>query len=283
VVPTAALRAAGWAYHDLRREVRRRRWWIPVRGTASPVVIDGDGFPDRRRRHAIRASAAAIVRPAHVISGRSAAIVHGLPTMSVPAGPELTSLSDDWLGRRAVSHLRHAGLPTHAISTWFGVPVTTVARTIVDLARHDRRTAIMAVDAALRERCVTRAELEAALADGRGWPGIRQAREIVALADGAAESPLESVVRLALYDDRFPMPSLQQVVAGYRVDFLWRDYGLILEADGRVKYSGDELWREKRRETALRRAGYHVERVLWSDVLDDWPSMRIRLWALIRP
>ena len=208
--------------------------------------------------------------------------MQGLPTMGIPAVPELTSLSDDWLGRRVASHLRHAGISAKDLGSWFGVPVTSVARTIVDLGRHDARSAIMAVDAALRERRTTRPELNAALLRARGWPGVRRAREIVALADADAESPLESVVRLALHDDGFPAPRLQRVVAGYRVDFLWPEHRLILEADGRGKYVGDALWEEKKREIALRRAGYEVERVLWSDVVREWAAMSRRLWALIR-
>jgi very-short-patch-repair endonuclease len=282
VVTTAQLRASRWADHDLRREVRRGNWWVPGRGTASPVVIDGDDFLAVRRRHAIRSSAAVLVRPGHLIDGTSAAIVHGLPTMGVPELPEVMGTSPDWLGRRAASHLTHAGIAEKEIGWWFGAPLTTVPRTIVDLARRDRRTAIMAADAAVRESLVTRAELDAALVTARGWPGVRQAREIVALADGDAESPLESIVRLALHDDGFPLPKLQRVVAGYRVDFLWPEHRLILEADGRGKYSDDALWEEKKREIALRRAGYEVERIIWADVLRGWDVMRRRLWTLIR-
>jgi very-short-patch-repair endonuclease len=281
-VTTAQLRAAGCLEHDLRREVRRGNWWVPARGTASPVVIDGDDFLAVRRRHAITSAAAVLVRPDHVASAASAAIMHGLPTMRVPELPVLTSESPDWLGRRATNHLRHSGITEAEIGTWFGAPVTTIARTIVDLARHDRRSAIMAVDAALRERCVTRPELDAALASARGWPGVRQAREIVAIADGDAESPLESIVRLALHDDGFPPPKLPRVGAGYRVAWLWPHERLILEADGRTKYTGDELWAEKRREIALGRAGYKVERIVWSDVTAEWDAMRRRLWNLIR-
>jgi very-short-patch-repair endonuclease len=281
VVATAQLSAAGWAHHDLRREVRRGTWWVPARGTASPVVVSGDDYQARRRRHAIEAAAANLVRPGNLVSGTSAAIMRGLPTLGLPAVPELTSLAPDWLGRRSASHLRHAGIAPADRDRWFGTPVTTTARTVVDLARHEARSAIMAADAALRERRTTRAELDGALARARGWPGVRRAREIVAVADADAESPLESVVRLALHDDGFPPPQLQRLVAGYRVDFLWPQYRLILEADGRGKYVNDELWLEKQRETVLRRAGYTVERVLWADVFAGWSDFRRRLWQLI--
>ena len=282
VVTTRQLRTAGWLDHDLRREMRRGSWWVPGRGVASPVVIDGDDFVAIRRRHAIRSSAAALAQSDHIVSGVSGAILHGLPTMSVPKVPELMSMRPDWLGRRVASHVRHSAIDRSEVSSWFGTPVTTIARTVVDLGRHDRRTALMAADAALREARVCGADLTRALVTARGWPGVRQAREIVSLADGAAESPLESIVRLALHDDGFPPPKLQRVIAGYRVDFLWPEHRLILEADGREKYSGAALWDEKRRELALQRLGYRVERIIWSDVISGWPAMSSRLWRLIR-
>jgi very-short-patch-repair endonuclease len=42
---------------------------------------------------------------------------------------------------------------------------------------------------------------------------------------------------------------------------------VVLEADGRMKYRGDELWREKLRQERLERLGYRVIRVLWRDVM----------------
>jgi very-short-patch-repair endonuclease len=103
---------------------------------------------------------------------------------------------------------------------------------------------------------------------------VRGAREVVALASPLAESPLESLVRLAVHDDGFPPPQLQVRIACYRVDLAWPAQRVIVEADGRVKYSGDELWREKRREHELRRHGYTVIRVLWSDLRAGWPVVR---------
>ena len=48
---------------------------------------------------------------------------------------------------------------------------------------------------------------------------------------------------------------------------------MILECDGRVKYREDAGWRDKRRDTALRRAtGHQVERVVWADVVHEWPA-----------
>jgi len=74
--------AFGRSVSDLRREVRRGRWWQPCCGTASPVVVDGSDPIHDRRRHCILAAAQSLRRPTAVVSGRSAAIAHGLPSPS---------------------------------------------------------------------------------------------------------------------------------------------------------------------------------------------------------
>jgi very-short-patch-repair endonuclease len=169
-----------------------------------------------------------------------------------------------------VSHVHGARISPLEIGTWFGVRVTVVARTLADLARHSRRDAIIAADAALRERLATRDQIDSALARAAGWPGVRQARDVLALADPRAESPLESLTRLALHDDGFPQPELQVWIGRYRVDMLFRRHNLVLESDGLAKYTPEELRREKRRELDLHRLGYRVERVIWADVVHRW-------------
>jgi very-short-patch-repair endonuclease len=143
----------------------------------------------------------------------------------------------------------------------------------------------MAADAALREDLVTREEIEQELLDAVGWPGVRQAREVLALADAFAESPLESITRLALHDDGFPAPRLQQWIGRDRVDFYWPEYRFVLEADGRAKYEAAANWEEKKREQRLRACRdqvEHVDRVIWSDVTRDWTSTSARLRGYFR-
>ena len=87
---------------------------------------------------------------------------------------------------------------------------------------------------------------------------------------------------MALHDDGFPPPQLQAEIAGFEVDMLWPDQRLVLEADGRLKYTDrDAWWREKRREQVLRRLDYHVERVIWADVLLNWLATSARLRRLL--
>src|SRR4051794_9521520 len=117
--------------------------------------------------------------------------------MLLPAVPELTG-HGTWDGPRRGAHLYAATLDPAETTRWYGVPVETVGRTLGTLAPHRRRDAIMAADAALREELVDRAGIARALRTATGWPWVRQAREVLALADPLAESPLESITRLAL-------------------------------------------------------------------------------------
>ena len=72
-----------------------------------------------------------------------------------------------------------------------------------------------------------------------------------------------------------PDPQLDRV---YRLDLLLRAQRLAIEADGKDKYTDDELWREKKRESRVRRlTDYRTERVIWTDVGREWPATRTRL------
>jgi very-short-patch-repair endonuclease len=264
-----------------RTAVRRGTWTAAARGFVAPFPPGDASWLATRRRQAVATAAAVASRPGHVASGRSAAVLHGLPTFAVPTMPELTRPDSTGPGRRDVAHVRSARLGPREITTWFGIPVTSVARTLVDLGRHDRRDAIMAVDAALREGLVSTRDIEVALGDARGWPGVRAARAVLAMADPRAESPLESLTRLVLHEDGFPPPELQQYIGDYRVDMLFRAQRLVLEIDGLEKYSEDEPRREKRRERRLRALDHRVERVTWDDVVVNWPETRRWLRAAL--
>jgi hypothetical protein len=122
---------------------------------------------------------------------------------------------------------------------------------------------------------VTAQELAAALALA-GLDG--EPSRAVEMADGSSESPGESWARLVFAGLALPVPELQVEIRDGggrlvgRVDLLFRRQGLIVEFDGRVKYEGadgrDALFREKRREDALRARGYQVLRLTWSDLHD---------------
>lgn len=283
VVRTEQRAALGISRHEARRLVAGGRWWAPMRGTLAVVSPDAaDPFVGLRRRHALLCAAVSVLNGDHRVSGVSAAILRGLPTLEVPGRPELTVARARTTHRQGARVSRLGGDETDA---WYGIAVTTVGRTIVDVARFDRRSGLMVADAALRENLTTADALATSVGAADRRRGIVAARDVLALASPLSESPLESLVRLRLHDAGFPPPTLQAPVAvpgrrvPYRVDMLWEDQKLVLEVDGRVKYTGDELWREKRREQGLRSTGLRIERVIRADVERDWPRTEARLWA----
>jgi hypothetical protein len=258
--------SAGLTESRLRRLVRSGTWSLPRHGVLG--VLPRSDAVDA----SLRATAAALVRPGHVISHRSAALLHGLPLLATPHAPELTALRASTLGVRTACRVRGAALAADEVTDWFGAPITTIARAVVDLGRHDRAAALVAADAAMHEGLLTAAALDAAVARCSGWPGIRAVREVVPLVSPLAESPLESLTRLCLVDAGVPAPELQVEITdpadGWRcrVDMLWPAARVVLEADGKLKYTDRELWREKLRQERLERLGYRVVRALWNDV-----------------
>jgi len=277
---------AGVSEAEVRRFVRRGIWVrasygvLSVLGAAPWAADQLDEREVERRAHVVRCAAAALVRSDHVVCGRSAAILLGLPCMRTPVSPVMVVRQPRTLGEYRGVLVRGARLQPIDEMTWFGVPVTTVERTVVDLARLDRSDGIMAGDCAARGELLDSRQLRGALARCVGWPGVRSARLVAELLNPLAESPFESVVRLALHEAGLPAPELQAEITDpvsgqhYRVDFVWRHRRLVLEADGREKYTDDALWEEKQRELGLARAGYRVERVIWTDL------SRVR-WAVV--
>lgn len=276
-------RGAGVSDAAVRRLLRRLQWSSCGRSclTVAPAGwlagVTANAEDRARRAHTLRATAALLRRRDHVVATASAAIMHGLPVMAVPERPELFALRPVTSGRLNAAHIRLTTVRADEVGTWFGAPLTKVPRTVVDLARFDPRSGLMAADAALHEGLLNQDELTAAIDAAAGRHGLRRARQVLALASARIESPLESVTHLALYDDGFPRPELQFEVRGangrrYYADFAWPELRLILEADGKGKYRQGELWAEKGREVALARAGYRIARVRWYDVVHDWPA-----------
>jgi Protein of unknown function (DUF559) len=104
------------------------------------------------------------------------------------------------------------------------------------------------------------------------WPGVQRAAEVVAFADALSESVLESIARVAFRDCGLPPPELQTLLAAdgriiARVDFYWKGFRTVAEADGELKYDNRfEATYQLRRDADLREAGFEVVHFGWNDV-----------------
>lgn len=158
-----------------------------------------------------------------------------------------------------------------------GLPVTSPVRTLADLVpRLERLDAIALLDSALRSGTTDAAGLAAARRAVVRRPGCRHVDDLWALANGRAETPLESRARLRCLDDGLVPVALQHEVRDERGRLLARadlafDRGrgrppLLLEADGRGPHDSPEaLYRDRWRANALVALGHPVVRCTWAD------------------
>lgn len=242
---------------------------------------------------ATRAMAAlATLGPGTVVSHMAAAELHGLDQLEAAEG--LTVSRPPGAGSRSARQpgllVHNAGLPAGHVGWRLGVPVTTVPRTVIDLARTlDFRSGLVVADSALHQRLTSKQELRDVLAACRRWPGSSKAAEVVEFADGRAESVLESIARIAFRDLGLPAPELQVEIRDAdgqfigRVDFLWRRFRTIAEVDGALKYDDRSRARAQlRRDKLLRAANYEVEHFSWRDVVYEQDEVGSSLRSAFR-
>jgi len=288
----ATWRAAGLSERELAALVRVGELVRIRYGVYATAVILAKAQADPRQGHALRVAAvtAAGTRQG-VASHHSAARVHGLDlltrspeetvTLTVPPGTR----SGPYGRARVVRHV--AELPDEQVMRLHGVAVTTAARTVTDIARTSSFTeGVVVADSALRERCTSKSELGRVLAGCARWPGVSQAREVIDFAAAAAESVLESCARVAFRDQGLPPPELQVNVVGRngrsiaRVDFFWRSFHTIAEADGLLKYDGrSDAIAELKRDRLLREAGFEVVHFTWHELFSDPARIAARIRA----
>lgn len=275
VFTAAQARAAGWTPSAIRHAQACGRWQRMRPGIYALVEpAAADRFDERRRAHLMAAVAAAAGSNCAVLSHTSAALGHGLPVLELPARPCLT-VPVRSTRRIARAHVHEADLRPARCHRQDGVRMTDVARTIIDVGREQGLSAgLIVADAALHRGDTTQEDLRCALAECRGWPGLRAARQVLDLADGRSESPLESLSRLVLRN-RVPTPDLQSSIFDEhgrfvgRVDMLWPEVGVVGEADGMGKYEQAYILRaEKRRQEELERTGLIVVRWTMGDLAE---------------
>ena len=170
--------------------------------------------------------ALAVVGPDAAGSHRSAAVIHELDLLGGPQPGTVTVTrplggSGSNTARPGI-RLHIAALPAAHATTRRAVPVTSVARTVVDLARTSSfRAGVVAADSALRAGQVSKAELHSLITACGRWPGIQRARRVVAFSDARSESVFESISRVAFDEQGLPPPDLQVWVGG-EVDVVGR-------------------------------------------------------------
>jgi len=276
---TSALLAQGYTANELARARRSGT----IRRIRRGAYETGDGTTSAVEAHrALVIATMAQVSTDAVVSHQSAAVLHRLPLLDDP--PARVQLTRDAIRsgkNRGFVHVHASPIDRSEVCTVDQLRVTSLARTVVDLARAlPMAQAVASGDAALRVGLAAE-ELARSLGLAAGRPGIAQARRALAFLDRRSESVGESWSRVSFHERGLPAPEPQlevrtefgQLVG--RVDFGWEEQGVLGEFDGRTKYKAllrpgqraeDVVFAEKRREDALRELGWLVIRWVWSDL-----------------
>jgi predicted transcriptional regulator of viral defense system len=293
LVTAADARRAGYTHPEIRHLCSSGAWVRLRRGVYVPTG-DLAGMEAAGRRHRLDCLAVLLDlgRPVAAVSHVSAARLWGLPVRRSPG--TTVRVTDPVTWRRGKGfHMTQAALPPGDVVMAGPVRLTAAPRTLVDCAREwPLDDAVVAMDAALLAGHVTPQQLREAVAAARRWRGAPRAARAVALADGRAESPLETRGRLRLVGAGLAPSGLQvEIRTGTRlvavVDAWFEDAAVAVEFDGRVKYTdpwrepGHVLWEEKRREDELRALGIRVVRIADPDLGARWPGTETRMGRLL--
>lgn len=174
-----------------------------------------------------------------VLSHRSAAELWDL--LPAGEGPIHVTLPAHSGGRKRRRGLRihRSSLPGSDTTVRSRIPVATPARTIADLKRT--------VPAATLRKAIRQAEF-------RGL-------ELEATETDHTRSELERSFLRLCRRYRLPQPEVNVPVAGFTVDFLWREHGLAVETDGYRAHRGRQAFEDDReRELALGMVGIRLRR-----------------------
>jgi very-short-patch-repair endonuclease len=218
--------------------------------------------------------------------GRGAAISHRSAAWLwrlLPAATgdvEVTVAGRDCRSRPGIRVHRVRDLDPRDTRKLGGIPITSPARTILDLAAVvTPRELEQALAEAYARQLARRSELVSLLARRSPRPGTRALRALLedgtpALTRSQAEDRLLGLIRAA----ELPAPETNIRIGRHEVDFVWRDQRLIVEVDGfRFHSSRSAFERDRRRDAELGTLGFRVARVTWHQIVDEPVALVARL------
>jgi hypothetical protein len=215
-----------------------------------------------------------------VLSGRAAARLLDLLKSGAPV-PEVTAPTERRVA--GVRTRRSRRIDPRDATTWRGIPVTTVARTLVDLA------AVLAVDdlaRACHEAGVrhggTPAQVNAVLVRRPNSSGAEKLRLILRGDARVTLSSLEDRFLEVLRKHGLPLPQTNRPAGGRRVDCRWPERKLTVELDSYRYHHSRHAWeQDRRREREARARGDEFRRYTYGDVCEDRGFMLAELRTLL--
>ena len=220
----------------------------------------------------------------HRTAGHEHVVLRGRPSPSVDV-----SVPTHRRPRRGI-RAHAARLDPRDVTTRRGLRVTTVSRTLLDLAAELAEPQLQAaVDEARVQRRLHRPSIEATVARAPGHHGIGALRRAIARHDRGRGVPIGQFERRAigfLRDHDFPpyVRNFTVKIGGepFVLDVGWIEHRVGLEFDSRGFHDNDPSFAtDRRRSRRLAAIGWHVVRGTWID-LDERPDeLAADVWALL--
>jgi hypothetical protein len=248
-----------------------------ARGTLIPLHRGVYAFGHRRLTLEGRWLAAVLAAgPGAVLSHRDAAALHGMRKAPGSRKVTVTATTNACSTPALWVHARRR-LTAEEVTTVRGIPATSPARTLVDIAGMLTAAQLAAtLGEADRKGLLDVAAVERALRRTKGRHGQGHRRLLAALdahrQHGATLllSELEERFLDLVLDAGLPRPLLNVVVAGVRVDTLWPEQRLVVELDGWAHHRerAAAAW-DREKTNRLQLAGYDVLRFMHGDLVGE--------------
>ncbi len=250
VVARRQLLALGFSKRAIEHRVKRGRLHVVAHG------VYAVGWPELTRKRRWMVAVLACQDDA-ALSHRSAAALWQV-------GSEKQGVIDVSVRRRC--ELRRPGLrvrgrpslPAADVAIRDGIPVTTVVRTMIDVATELSPLGVeRSVNEVDKRNLIDPEALRSALDAYAGEPGVKILRRILDKRTfRLSDSDLEILFRPIAGAAGLPLPLTKQIVNGFEVDFFFPDLGLVVETDGlRYHRTPSTQTRDARRDRAHTLAG----------------------------
>jgi len=215
--------------------------------------------------------------PGAAFSGLTAAWLHGLEV--VPCKPiEATVPEEAGVSARAGISIHRSALAKGDVVLVRSMPATSIVRTIAEVCcRLSLVEGVVVADAALHGRSLKLDQLNSWAKSHAGRRGLRNLHRVIGLAEPAAESPMESRLRMVLVLGGLPRPKVQVSIHDRwgrfvgRPDLYYPEHRLGIEYDGDVHRN--TLAEDNRRQNRLLNTGVHLLRFTAGDVLGNPESV----------
>ena len=248
-----------------------------------PSVYAWAGLPDTPQ---LMLEAARLrLPPMAVFSGLTAAWLHGLDV--VPCEPiEVTIPKGTGVSARSGLMVRRGAVPASEVVNLRGMRATSILRTLSDVCvRLSITEAVVIADMALHAGLTRLPDLKSLCSSRAQRVGVATLRRVADLADPAAESPMETRLRMVLVLGGLPRPQAQVPLHDSRGRFLGRpdlyysEHRLGLEYDGGIHRAS--LAEDNRRQNRLLGAGIRLLRFTAGDVLHNPDSITTQVRTIL--